>query len=176
MPKVGVLITQEPNELLDECHKTKLPGIIGWNLIKLAYQVFIEKFVLLSLENFDCPTGLSPLLFSQLCVFHHCTAGAIQSDSVTINTIGQQQLSKKAQQFCTNEDGLLGKVWIGNTNQPIYVPGNSALTIPGRLGKNTRIPSGTLALLTQLLSTIYHRGFLFIAALHILKAVQCQLL
>ena len=37
---------------------------------------------------------------------------------------------------------LLGKVWIGNTNQPICVPGNSALTIPGRLGKNTRIPSG----------------------------------
>ena len=36
VPKVGVLITQEPSELLDACHKTKLPGIIGWNLIKLA--------------------------------------------------------------------------------------------------------------------------------------------
>ena len=31
VPNVGVLITQEPNELLDECHKTKLPGVIGWN-------------------------------------------------------------------------------------------------------------------------------------------------
>ena len=40
VPKVGVLITQEPNELLDDCHKTKLPGSISWNLIKLAYQVF----------------------------------------------------------------------------------------------------------------------------------------
>ena len=28
VPKVGVLITQEPNELLETCHKTKLPG--GW--------------------------------------------------------------------------------------------------------------------------------------------------
>ena len=37
----GVLITQEPNELLDECHKTKLPHTIGWNLIQLAYQVFV---------------------------------------------------------------------------------------------------------------------------------------
>ena len=36
---------------------------------------------------------------------------------------------------------------IGNTNQPICVPGNSALTIPGRLGKNTRIPSGTPCLI-----------------------------
>ena len=35
--KVGVLITHEPNELLDECHKTKLPGVICCNLIKLAY-------------------------------------------------------------------------------------------------------------------------------------------
>ena len=31
---------------------------------------------------------------------------------------------------------------IGNTNQPICVPGNSALTIPGRLGTNTRITIG----------------------------------
>ena len=43
VPKVGVLITQEPNELLDTCHKTKLPGVVGWNLIKLAYEVFIQK-------------------------------------------------------------------------------------------------------------------------------------
>ena len=36
-PKVVVLITQEPNELLDECYKTKLSGVIGWNLIKKAH-------------------------------------------------------------------------------------------------------------------------------------------
>ena len=43
VPKVEVLITLEPNELLNECHRTKLLGIIGWNLIKLAYQVFSQK-------------------------------------------------------------------------------------------------------------------------------------
>ena len=37
--EVGVLITQEPNELLDTCHKTKLPDVVSWNLIKLAYEV-----------------------------------------------------------------------------------------------------------------------------------------
>ena len=37
VPKGGVLITQEASELLDKCHKTKLPGIISWNLINLAY-------------------------------------------------------------------------------------------------------------------------------------------
>ena len=44
VPKVWVLITQEPNELLDTCHKTKLPGVIGWNLIKMAYEVFVQKY------------------------------------------------------------------------------------------------------------------------------------
>ena len=99
VPKVGVLITQEPNELLDTHHKTKLPGMIGWNLIKLACEVFIYKYGVLCLENFDCPTGVSPLLFSQLCVFHHCKVGRLQSDSITLNTNAQQQLSKKNPKF-----------------------------------------------------------------------------
>ena len=98
----------------------------------------------MSLENFNCPIGISPLLFSQLCVFHHNKAGGIQSGNVTSNAVGQQQLHKKAQLFTINEDGLLGRVFLGNTNWPIGVPGNSALTIPGRLDKNTKVLSGTL--------------------------------
>ena len=54
---------------------------------------------------------------------------------------------KKAQNFTINEDGLLGKVLIGNANKPICVPGNSALTIPGRMSKNTKVPSGTPCLI-----------------------------
>ena len=54
---------------------------------------------------------------------------------------------KKAQNVISNEDWLLGKVLIGNVNQPICMPGNSALTILGRLGKNTKVPSGTPCLI-----------------------------
>ena len=72
--------------------------------------------------------------------------GGLQSDSVTLNTDGQQ-LSKKTQNFTINEDGLLGKILVGNATQPICVPGNSALTIPGRLDKNTKVPSGTPCLI-----------------------------
>ena len=54
---------------------------------------------------------------------------------------------KKAQNFTINKDGLLGKVLVGNATQPICVPGNSALTILGRLGKNTKVPSGTPCLI-----------------------------
>ena len=68
-------------------------------------------------------------------------------DSVSLNTNGQQQLSKKAQKFTINEDGLLGKVLVGNANKPICVPGSSALAILGRQGKNTKVPSATPCLI-----------------------------
>ena len=42
VPKVGFLIVKDPSDLLQTKKKTKLPGIIGWNLIKLAYQEFIK--------------------------------------------------------------------------------------------------------------------------------------
>ena len=45
VPKVGICITQEPTELLHTHHKTKLPGVVGWNLIKLVYEVFIQNMV-----------------------------------------------------------------------------------------------------------------------------------
>ena len=69
VPKVGVLITQEPKELLGEYHKTKLPGIISRNVIKLAYQVFSQKYGVQTYDIFDCQTGVSPLLFSHLVYF-----------------------------------------------------------------------------------------------------------
>ena len=59
VPKVG----QEPNKLLDDHYKTKLSGVISWNLLKLAYQLFVENLGKESLENLNCPTGISPLLF-----------------------------------------------------------------------------------------------------------------
>ena len=171
VPKVGILITQDPSELLDEHHKTQLPGVIGWNL--LAYQVFAQKHGLLSLEHYNCPTGISLLLFLQHCVFHHNKAGGIQLGSVTLNTLDSSSYLKKTK-VSINEDGLLGKVWIGNINQPTCVPGNSALTIPGRLGKNTRIPSGTPCLIDRAAVNNLPQEFLLTSALHILKAIWCQ--
>ena len=42
--KVGVLIAEELNQVLDKKHQTRLPGIIGWNLIWLSYDMFIQKY------------------------------------------------------------------------------------------------------------------------------------
>ena len=100
VPKVCVLITQELNGFLDECHKTKFPGIIGWNLMKLAYEVFKQQYGLQSFHGFDCPTGVNLLLFYQLFLFYHNKVGGTQSDSISISTMGHEQQPKnKAQQF-----------------------------------------------------------------------------
>ena len=35
--RVRFLITQNPNKVLDPEHKTRLSGLMGWNLVKLVY-------------------------------------------------------------------------------------------------------------------------------------------
>ena len=71
VPKVGVLIAEELNQVLDKKHQTRLPCIIGWSLIWLSYDVFIKKYGTTGFDSFICPEGVNPLLFSQLCICHH---------------------------------------------------------------------------------------------------------
>ena len=71
VPKVGILIAEEPNQVLDKKHQTRLPGIIGWNLIWLSYDMFVQKYGTTGFDSFICPEGVNPLLFSQLCIFHY---------------------------------------------------------------------------------------------------------
>ena len=41
--KAGFLVVKDPSDLLQTKKKTKLPGIIRWNLINLVYQEFVQK-------------------------------------------------------------------------------------------------------------------------------------
>ena len=68
---VGVLIVDDPSQVLDKKHQSKLPGILGWNLIWLSYKAFVEQYGASGFDSFICLEGVNPLLFSQLCVFHH---------------------------------------------------------------------------------------------------------
>ena len=42
-----------------------------WNLVKLAYQEFLKKYNIEAFEDFECPEGVNPLLFSQLCIYYY---------------------------------------------------------------------------------------------------------
>ena len=64
VPRVGSVITQNPNKELDPDHRTRLPRIVGWNLVKLAYQKFLKKYNIDVFKGFECPDRVNPLLFS----------------------------------------------------------------------------------------------------------------
>ena len=44
VPNAGVLITEEPNQVLDKEHQTKVPGMVGWNFIQISYNKFIQIY------------------------------------------------------------------------------------------------------------------------------------
>ena len=82
VPNVGFLIIDEPNKVLEKKHHTKLPGIINWNVIWLAYKIFINKYGEESFNSFQCLIGVNPLLFSQLCLCHYAEITEDQDDGV----------------------------------------------------------------------------------------------
>ena len=43
VPNVDILIIDGPSQVLDKKHQSKLPGIVGWNLVQLSYNVFVRK-------------------------------------------------------------------------------------------------------------------------------------
>ena len=155
--KVGVLIAEELNQVLDKKHQTRLPGIKGWNLIQLSYDVFIKKYGTTGLHSFICPEGVNPLLFSQLCIYHHSnvwktnTLGAtseVMSQNIEISKSPKtDDLSKKKDRLhFKRKNRVIGQVTVGSRENPVCVPGNSALTVPGQTNK---IPSKLTCLVEQ---------------------------
>ena len=146
MSRVRFLITQNPNKVLDPDHRTRLPGIVGWNLVKLAYQEFLKKYNIDVFEDFECLDGVNPLLFSQLCIYYYAAVlpavvneicdedGLVYTEEVTKNKKGNI-IDKKHQNFVSGEDEPAGPVTIGVNKQPICVPGNSTITVLGKLSK-----------------------------------------
>ena len=90
VPNVGVLIIDDPSQVLDKKHQSKLPGIVGWNLIWLSYNAFVEKYGASGFNSFVCLEGVNPLLFSQLCVFHHSNTNNSNVLGVSSQPVSQQ--------------------------------------------------------------------------------------
>ena len=135
VPKVGVLITEEPNQVLDKKHQTRLPGIIGWNLIWLSYDVFIKKYGTTGFDSFICPEGVNPLLFSQLCVYHHSNVQKTNTLGATSEVMSQNirvskspktdDLSEKKDQLhFKRKNGTIEQVTVGSRENPVCIPGN----------------------------------------------------
>ena len=70
-PNVGVLIIEEPNQVLDKKHHIKVPEMVGWNLVWLSYNAIIKEHWTVGFDSFEYTEGVGPLLFSQLCIYHY---------------------------------------------------------------------------------------------------------
>ena len=92
-------------------------------------------------EDFECPDGVNPLLFSWLCIYYYADVvpavvnkiqdedGLVYTEEVIKNKKGKI-IDKKHQNFISSKDGPAGTVTIGTSKQPISVPGNSTITVP----------------------------------------------
>ena len=91
VPNVGILVVEDPSQVLDKKHQSKLPCIAGWNLVWLPYNTFIEKYGTSGFDSFTCLEGVNPLLFSQLCICHHSDISGSTGLGVSTQTVCQQQ-------------------------------------------------------------------------------------
>ena len=157
VPKVGILIAEEPNQVLDKKHQTRLPGIIGWNLIQLSYDMFVQKYGTTGFDSFICPEGVNPLLFSQLCIFYYSNVQKTNTLGATSEVMSQNIISskspktddlskKKDQSKFRRKDGAIGQVTIGSKQNPVCVPSNSAITV---LGQTNEVSSKLTCLVEQ---------------------------
>ena len=99
-----------------------------------------------------CPEGVNPLLFSQLCIFYYSNVQKSNTLGATSEVMSQNiesskspktdDLSKKRLNF-KRKDGAIGHVTTGSKQNPVCVPGNLAITVPGQTNK---IPPNTICL------------------------------
>ena len=143
---VGFLVVKDPNTLLKPQHSTKLPGVIGCNLIYLGCEEFGRVYGFKAFEEFHCPSNIHPVVFSQMCSFYHQgtklsasaqTQAASQTTSDSIN-INMSRINAEVKETNPGQESVLGQVWVGNTCQAICILANSVKVMQGRTNKVTR--------------------------------------
>ena len=108
--------------------------------------MFVQKYGTTEFDSFMCPEGVNPLLFSQLCIFYYSNIWKNNTLGATSEVMSQNMecskspktddLSKKIGQLnFRRKDGAIGQVTIGSKQNPVCVPGNLAITVPGKTNK-----------------------------------------
>ena len=104
VPKVGFLVVKDPNTLLEPQHSTQLPGVIGCNLICLGCKEFGKLHGFECFENFQCPSSVHPVVFSQFCTFFHqerlkAQAKPESQDTTNVSSSGISLEGKKKRSY-----------------------------------------------------------------------------
>ena len=134
VPHVGFLVVRDPNKLLELQHSTQLLGVIGCNLIWLGCEEFGRIHGFDSLEKFQCPSNIHPVVFTQFCLYYHQQKLQDQTESLSANSNTSQVHVRTEGVNSEVGDGdsdsevkaVLGQVWVSDSQQPICIPANSA--------------------------------------------------
>ena len=114
VPRVRFLITQYPNKVLDPDHKTRFAQNSGVELGETNLPRVPQKYNINVFEDFECPDGVNPLLFPQLCIYYygdvvpavvneiHDEDVLVYTEEITKNKKGN--INKKHQSFVSSED------------------------------------------------------------------------
>ena len=143
VPRFGILVTRDPNQLLDPKNQTRLPRVVGCNLVHLAFKEFIKWYGTAVFDSFNCPSGVSLLLFSQLWIYYYMDVCTIQTSGIHTdlrNTYGHdwpsnKKITKKPK-YSSNKEGFMDKVIVGSKQELLYIPGNSTITVPGAVRRS----------------------------------------
>ena len=133
-------MVRDPNKLLEPQHSIQLPGVVGCNLIWLGCEEFGRIHGFEPLEKFQCLNNIHPMVFTQFCSYYHQQKlwGQTESLSVSGNTnqvnVETLGISSKVREEDLNSEvnAVLGQVWVGDSEQPICIPANSACIVSGK--------------------------------------------
>ena len=146
VPRVGFLVVRDPNKLLEQQHSTQLLGVIGCNLIWLGCEEFGRIYGFDSLEKFQCPINIHPVVFTQFCSYYHQQKLWGQTESLSANSNVSQVHVRTSGVNSEVGDGdssskvnaVLGQVWVSDSQQPICIPANSAHIVSGKSDRVAR--------------------------------------
>ena len=142
IPKVGFLVIKDPNILLEPQCSTQLPSVIGCNLIHLECEEFGKLHGFECFENFQCPSSVHLVVFSQFCTFFHqerfkAQAKSEGQDTTNVSSSGISSEGKK-KDLTKELVTTLGQVWVGESHQPLCIPTNSAKVVRCKTGRITK--------------------------------------
>ena len=142
---VGFLVVKGPNVLLEPQYSTQLPGVIRCNLIWLGCEEFGRAYGFGAFEEFGWPANVHPVVFTQLCSFHHQSKlqdtpqseTKVSSSSVSFSSSETSSSEAKKKIPNTSLDNILGQMWVGVTHKPICIPANLVKVVQGKTDKIT---------------------------------------
>ena len=68
---VGFLITRDPSYILDEKYQTRMPRILGWNMFRLAFNVFPKNMGWQYITLFSASKVWIHSYITDLCLLLH---------------------------------------------------------------------------------------------------------